>query len=153
MAEKELRWETLEYKYKEKSPDWFWAVGIIAVSLAVTSILFRNILFAVFILIGAFALALYSQRRPQKVNVVLGQRGVFINDRLRTYHELDSFWLEDRDGNPRILFKSQQLTSPFLIIPIEGIRSDTIREFLLNHLEEEEHTEPLSQKILEFLGF
>ena len=38
MAER-IRWSGYEFEYKEKTADWFWAVGIIVVSLAAISII------------------------------------------------------------------------------------------------------------------
>ena len=35
-----IEWDAHEYEHKERSADWFWAVGIISVSMAVAAIIF-----------------------------------------------------------------------------------------------------------------
>jgi hypothetical protein len=44
---------------------------------------------------------------------------------------------------------------PYLVILIdeEVVHPDEIRAFLLNHLHEEEHSEPFLEKLLVYLGF
>ena|SRR3989344_581869 len=153
MSERELTWQAFEYKWRERSPDWFWALAIIAVSLAIVAILFNNILFAAFIAIGSFTLAMYAKRPPQRISVTLTSQGIVINERVYSWSTLESFWLEDRDGDPRIIFKPLKVYLPFLITPVEGIQSDIIREYIDNFLPEEEHHEPITHKFMEYLGF
>ena len=45
-----IEWDAHEYEHKERNRDWFWAVGIISVSLAVVAVIFGNIIFAILIL-------------------------------------------------------------------------------------------------------
>ena len=46
--EVQLEWDVVETPATKKSVDWFWAVGIILLSLAVIAIVFGNPLFGVF---------------------------------------------------------------------------------------------------------
>lgn len=148
-----LIWTTLEYPYREKSSDWYWAVGIIAVSMAITSILFENLLFAVFIILSLFTLLLYSKHRPSQIEVKIGDRGIEEGKLRYPYRSLESFWVEDRYGEAKLILKSLRKTLPYITITIEGVESDTVRDHLRKYLPEEEHHEPLSKKIMEYLGF
>ena len=67
MAKPPFIWEAHEYIFQEKTSDWYWAVGIIAVSLAVLLIIFGNVLFALVVLIGSFTLSIFAARRPDLV--------------------------------------------------------------------------------------
>ncbi len=148
-----LVWTTLEYPYREKSSDWYWAVGIIAVSMAITSILFENLLFAIFIILSLFTLLLYSKHRPSVIEVKIGDKGIEEGKLKYPYRNLESFWVEDRYGESKLILKSLKKTLPYITITIEEISSDTVRDRLRKYLPEEEHTEPLSKKIMEYLGF
>src|SRR5438034_10739881 len=90
-----IEWEAHQYEYKERSSDWFWAVGIVAVSIAVTSVIFHNIIFGILVLVGAFALALFINREPGVVDVRVDERGV-TNDKMHyPYESLHSFWIDE----------------------------------------------------------
>ena len=157
MSDDKFTWQAYEYTYTEKSVDWFWAVGIIALSLAVTAVILGNLLFALLILIGSFALVLQAVRKPKQLTYELNERGVIVDTQLYPYGTLESFWVEHgappADGEEKIIIKSKKALMPYIVIPIEGVRSEDVRSYLLEHLPEEEHTEPTSQKIMERLGF
>jgi len=51
-----IEWDAHEYEHRERSPDWFWAVGIISVSVAVAAVIFGNIIFGILVIIAAFTL-------------------------------------------------------------------------------------------------
>ena len=148
-----IEWEDYEYEYRHKTSDWYWAVGIITVSIAVASILYGNILFAILIIIGAFTLSLHATHQPRIIHFELNDHGVVINKLLYPYNTLESFWVENRDNNNRILFKSKKLLMPYIVMPLGTIMPETAMAFLDMHLPEEEHLEPIFQKIMEYLGF
>ena len=153
MANREFEWRAFEYLHYEKTADWFWALGIITISIAVASILFKNILFAIFILLSGSVLGLYAKRRPQIISCRLTERGLQFGRNLYQYNSLESFWVETEDGEPKILLQSKRAVMPLIIVPILDRDAGIIRDFLSRYLREEEKTEPLSQKIMQFLGF
>ena len=72
---------------------------------------------------------------------------------LHRYDEIISFWVEDELGvNPLLLVDTTKFMSPNLIIPIEGVDPHEVRVFLQERVEEVPMKEPVSHKILEFLG-
>ena len=146
-------WHAYEYLYREKSTDWYWAVSIIAISMAVTSILFNNVLFAVFIILAFATLMMYSNRKPRLLQVKLGDRGVEEGRTHYHYSSIESFWVEDRHGVAKLIMKSKRKTLPYIIIPIVDTSADDVRDHIGQYLPEEEHTEPLAKQIMEYLGF
>ena len=148
-----LKWQTYEYVYKKKSADWFWAVGIIAVSVAVTSILFNNFLFGILILIAAGALMMYASREPLLLDIEIGMKGVRAGKDFYPYVNLESFWVASEDEWPRVILKTKATLSPLVVIGIEDMDADVIQEYLKSHLEEKEITEPLLEVLMEKLGF
>lgn len=148
-----VQWETVEYFHTEKSTDWFWAVSIVAVASAVTAIIFGNILLAVIIVVGAFALTMYAKRAPKDLIAEINDGGILFGDTYYPYANLESFWVDDNYHYDRLLVKSTKTFMPFIVIPLYGARPDDIRERLRPHLLEDEHHEPVVQQLMEYFGF
>jgi len=149
-----FRWQTYEYDHSEKSSDWYWALAIIAISSAVTAILFENILFALLILVGAFTIALFAVRKPNIVNFEVNNRGVAIDRTLYQYQALDSFWiLYKDDGDAVILLRSKKNLVPLIVVPLKSVDTESLHDYLLERLDEVEMDEPIAHRFLEFLGF
>lgn len=151
-----INWQALEYHHEPKSPDWFWAVGIIALCTAIISIIYGNILFAILVIVATFSLFMYAVRQPEFIEFELNRKGIVIEKKLYPYSTLQSFWVEEFNNihpHPKLLVKSQKIAMPLIVIPIAGIHPDDVRDFLRLYLPEEEQFEPLSQKLMEYLGF
>lgn len=149
-------WQAHEYYFQEKNSDWYWAVGIVGFSIAVIAAIFGNILFALLVLISTFALSMFASKEPRIIRFEINKSGIIIEKTLYPYATLESFWVEDNKhlNRPSQLFlKSQRTLVPLIAIPLEGVDPEDIRDFLLDHLLEDHHTEPLGQKILEYFGF
>lgn len=148
-----LRWSAYEHEHIERGSDWFWALGIAAVAIAITSILFHDILFAVLILIAAGTIALLAKQPPELVQFQLSHRGIRIGDTMHRFEEVISFWVEDHDvERPLLLVDTIKFMSPNLIIPIEHIDPHVVRAFLRERVEEVPMREPFAHKILEAFG-
>ena len=59
-----LYWETPEYEHHAKTPDWYWARGLVVLVFFVIAILLNNILFAVLIVLSGISLAIYCVLNP-----------------------------------------------------------------------------------------
>lgn len=155
MQQTQLEWTALEHEHIHKSSDWFWALGILAIAAATTSIIFNNVLFAIVILIGAFTVGMNALKPPAQVRFKITSRGIMINNTLYPYSSLESFWVADENKHeqPKLLVKSKKLLVPHIVIPIEGASPDDVRDYVLDYLDEEEDSESLAQKIMEFFGF
>lgn len=148
-----LRWNAYEHEHIERGSDWFWALGIVAVSAAITSILFHDFLFAILILLGAAIFGLLANVPPELVRFEVSDRGVRIGDTLHRYDEIISFWVEDEKGpHPQLLVDTTKPMAPNLIIPIHDVDPHTVRLFLREHAQEVPMKEPFAHKLLEFFG-
>lgn len=151
-----ITWETLDQIKNEKSSDWFWIVGIVAIAGAVLAIFFNNILLGLVILLSAFASFLLSNSPARMEYYELNNRGVIIGEEMYPYNSLDSFYVIDEDGfeRDRILIKSKKLFMPLIVMPLGNeVGVEEVREHLLEYVDEEEMTEPLSYYIMSLLGF
>ena len=150
----QITWQALEHRHTDKSNDWFWALGIVAISGAVVALLFKNFLFALLIVIGSFTMSLLAAREPRTLSFTLTERGILIDGSLYPYQMLVAFWIHDRQGEHSLLIiDSSRFLTPHLLISLEDTDADQVRTYLLEHLPEEELSEPFGQRLAEFFGF
>jgi hypothetical protein len=148
-----IRWRAYEHEHIERTSDWFWALGIFAVSTALICILFGNFLFGILILVAAFTLGVLAKSPPPLVEFELSDRGIRVGDTMHRYEEITAFWVEDHDANPPVLLVDTiKWLSPNLIIPLEGVDAQLVRAYLTERAEEVPMKEPIWHKILEFIG-
>jgi hypothetical protein len=154
MRDYEIEWQSHEYEFSKKTPDWFWALGIVSVAIAITSIILNNLLFAILVIVGTIALGAYAVRKPDLVKYRITQRGVMVEEILYPYNSLDSFWIEHDVEKPKLLITSKKILMPHIVIPInKEVDTDELRDYLLDYVDEEEQKEPLAARIMEYLGF
>lgn len=149
-----IQWEAHEYEHKQRSSDWFWVVGIITVSIAVTSIILGNIIFAILILIGAFALSIFIGRPPNTLSITVNERGITRNNIHYAYSTLKTFWIDTEHPHKKIIIQSEKLLMPLIIIPLgQDTDVENLHEKLSMFLSEKYHELPFVERLLEYLGF
>lgn len=148
-------WQSYEFDYKEKTADWFWAVGIITLSLVAIAIIYSNPLFAIFMLIAGFTIFANAKKSPRLINFEISTKGVKIDDTLYPYTNLKSFWVEDNGFTaPSLILHTEKFITPIIVVPIDTnlINHDELRHFLLKYATEEKLHQPFSHRVTEFLG-
>lgn len=153
MNKEKIQWKAYEYNHREKSSDWFWAVGIIAFSAATAAVIFNNTIFAIFIILSAFTLIMYAMRKPALINIELNNKGIIVDKYLYPYQNIEKFWIEEKQFGNIIIIKLFKKALPYTTIRTENTDTEEIRDFLSEHIKEEEIAEPLVQTIAEYLGF
>lgn len=155
LTKQPLSWSAHEYMHIEKNSEWFWALGLIGVAGAVAALTYGNILFSIVILLAAFVLALFAARKPEEFTFTLTQRGVRINDTLHPYQTLKSFSIEDISEKhiSKLVLETKKTLSLDIIIPLTNVDLEAVHDFLYDYLPEEDHEEPLANKIMEWFGF
>ena len=150
-------WHAHEYEHREKSRDWFLAIGIITASALIISVLFENYILAILIIISGACLMLFGNKEPDHVRFEINGAGVLIDNNLFPFGTLHSFWVENNDhlDSPSKLFiRSHRTFVPLIHIPlIIEINPEDVREHLLAHIAEEENYHSFSHHLLEKLGF
>lgn len=147
-----LEWTALEYEDKERSKDWFWALGVIVVTASIASIIFANYFFAALIVLSGTMLGFFAIRKPQTIPYELNVKGLRAGTRLFTYETINSFWVQEI--NPTLFIKSERFFMPIISIPIESNMIAEVHEiFTSQNIPEEEMKEHASDKIMESLGF
>lgn len=149
-----VRFKAHEYAHQPKRPDWFWALGIIAVAGAATSLIFGNFLFALLILVGAFVVSIFAHKQPAEFDFEISEKGISVGNNRYPYQTLESFWVSEvNPDKPLLIVESKRLFMPHITIPLTTTNPKAVRTFLAKHLKEEEHDNSLSEQIAEWLGF
>ncbi|MBI5003827.1 hypothetical protein HZC00_01910 [Candidatus Kaiserbacteria bacterium] len=149
-----LRWTAYEHEHIERAADWYWALGIVTLSVVVISVLLHNILFAIIMILATLTTLLLSRIPPQSVSFEISDRGIRTGHIFHRYNEILSFWVEDEtSGRPILLVDTTKWFAPNLIIPIEHIDPALVRAYLQERTTEKHMLEPWSHRILEFIGF
>lgn len=152
--EKTLSWKAPEHPVKDRDANWFVTVGVIAFSIALSAIIYGNILFAIFIVIAIFTLILFVIKKPRIITFTLTPKALLVDEEKYFYSSLESFWiLYKNEGATKLIIQSKKLLVPHLTILIEEIDPEDVQKYLLQHLPEEEVYEPLTQQIMDYLGF
>lgn len=151
----EFSWDTLEYEHREKSTDWYWALGILIVIGAVIAFITKNFLFGVLLLIGGFLIGLFAGKKNQPISIEISLRGILINNDLIGFNKVSSFWIyRNPFGVRKLILKTSRNFAPIISIPIpDDIRATELREFLLGIVPEIEMQESIIDLIMERIGF
>jgi len=154
-----LSWSALEYEEKERSSDWFWALGIIVVTSSIAAIIFGNYFFATLIILSGVLLGFFAIKKPDMVTYDLNDKGLVIRNRLYPYPNIKSFWVQiganpDTNVKPLFFIHSERIFMPIITIPIHEDLAEEIHSIMLEqNIPEVEMKEHPSEKIMEALGF
>ena len=154
-----LQWSALEYEEKNRSNDWFWALGIIIVTSSLAAIIFGNYFFAALLFLSGVLLGFFAIKKPDIVSYELNNQGLKIRTRLYPYENIKSFWVQidttpETKLNTILFIKSERLFMPILSIPIEDIMAPDIHSIMISkNIMEEEMKDHPSIKIMELLDF
>ena len=151
----QVAWSAHEHDHYEKTPDWYWGLGLLVLVLTIGAIFFNNVLLAILILLGGVMVGVYASRHPDRYEFALTPRGVIIHNKLYPYKTLESFWIDDihPHATPKLLLKSTKTFMPLIVVPLEDVDLELIHVYLNRHLPEVEKAEPLAHKLFELVGF
>jgi len=149
-----FEWQGREYKFEDKSADWYWALGIIALAAIVACVLFNNIILALVVGAGAISIALHAAKHPRIHRFQITEEGVAVDNNLYTYENMLHFSVleyADPTWPPSLSIKTKSLLVPHLLIPIVGHDPLEVYEYVLNHVPEGRHDESVIDRLVDML--
>ena len=151
----EYIWNSPEFEFKEKTKRWYWIVGVVAAVLIILAVIFQNYLFGFLILVGGFLMFSLATKEPLILPIEVSQHGIKIHDDMYSYAEISAFWIgENKNQEPILLFATNRRIAPIISVNIEShINIMQLREYLMEFTEELEIREPLTDKIIDRIGF
>ncbi len=148
-----IQWDAPEYYHQPRSADWFWSYGIIVISVAVLSVLFSNVLFAIFIILIGILAGYYAARTPDIIHCELQPLGILAGTMFYDYNDIKSFWVDDNHPHTKIVLLSKKILSTHIIIPVDDATHPIeIIEYLLPHIPQVKGEETFLHKLMEQIG-
>ena len=158
-SDEKLVWSALEYEEKERSTDWFWALGVIVVTSSIAAIIFGNYFFAALLILSGLLLGFFAVKKPDTVVYELNNKGLKIRNRLYPYENIKSFWVQadmsqETNLKPILFIHSERVFMPILSLPIDEMIAEDIHAIMTSqNVAEVEMKEHPGDIIMEVLGF
>ncbi len=163
-----IRWHVATHEHRERSNDWYWGFGIIALIAVGACIYFGNYLFAVILGLATLSIGLLLWRGPREHEIHVHPRGITLDGTLYPYDSLQSFWVHvenpydykipeelHAEFEPRahLLLSTHSYVHPRMAIPLADLdHAQEVRDYLAEFLEEVEQDRHLTEHIAEALG-
>jgi len=150
-----LIWEAFEFEEREKSVDWYWALGIIAVCAIVISIIYKNYLFAIFIAIGSATMGMFANQKPKMIKYELSHSGLRINEELMPLETIKGYAIREIGKNRKkiLIIESSRSFAHILTIPVEDSMVLAIKKEFTPKVPEKDLREPTAHQIMDAIGF
>ncbi len=153
MEHEVIQWDAPEYYHWPHSADWFWSYGIVVTSIAILSILFSNVLFAIFIVIAGILAGYYAARKPDIIHCELQPLGILAGKTFYDYNDIRSFWVDDNHPHAKLVLISKKLFSMHIVIPVDDTTHPAdITEYLIRHIPQVKGEETFLHKLMEQAG-
>jgi len=149
-AEQEIAW-TVARTHRERSTDWYWGLGTLALAGVLLSIfLFDNTLLAIILLIGAVSIGVLASREPREHAVKIDPRGLVVDGTRYPYSSVHSFWVEHETSSPRLFVSMTGILSPHFSFELKDEAQGTqVRAFLKRYAAEEEQGPHIGEHLAE----
>ncbi len=154
-----ITWQAPEHEHREHGSDWFWVVGIIALSLSVAFVITGNILLSIIIFLGVGMLLFHAKTPPKIINYEISRKGIIAGKKIYLWESLESFWILEKDTTSRfhsdakILLRSNKPLSLHIAIPLDTYALTKVYNALARILPEEHQMEPAAERLMRNLGF
>jgi hypothetical protein len=148
-----IEWSAPEYKHKEKSVDFIWTIGLVALVSCIIALWLKNYLFSVFIFISGACLILFSIRHPQDINFSIETDGITLGKEKYDWKKIKFFNIKKNKDEALLLIEIDKYLLPIYTIPLPLDKADQVRTSLLKVLQIKELEESKSMKFMEKLGF
>ncbi len=148
-----IEWTVPEYKHKEKSVDFLWAIGLIALVVCGIAIWRNNYLFSVFVLISGATLILFSIRHPEDIMFSIETSGLTMGKDKYEWKVVKGFNIKKENDEAKLLVELDKYLLPIYTIPLPFELAGEVKESLLKFIPNTELEESKSMKFMEKIGF
>ncbi len=159
MDHNHITWSAPAYDHTEHHADWYWAVSIISISLAVAFFIIGDALLSIIVILGIGTLLFHAKHPPEIIECEISRNGIRAGKTLYLWETLESFWILDEHEtekeyvSAKLLLTSKKSFMPHIVIPLGSSDHDELRHALSSMLPEEPQAEPLPDRLMRKLGF
>ncbi len=151
--DQELSWQVASHTTRERSNDWYWGLGGIAIAGIVLSIVFGNALLAIIIVLGAFSMGYLTIQAPREHTITAGPRGIAVDGTRYPWRGVRSFWVEHGNDNPRLFVTMNGIIAPHISLYLaDSAEADSVRKTLKRYVPEVEQGPQLGEQLSNMLG-
>ncbi len=148
-----IRWTTHEFEKKDRHPDWIWIAGGVALVVAIIAFFYGNIFFGIFAVIAGASVIFFALRDPKHITITLTKEDIIIDEAHIPYTNIEKFWLDESGKTAKLLLAVKKGFIPILVVPIDSVSTESVREFLKHHTVESEIPLSFSTQVFDRLGF
>jgi hypothetical protein len=145
-----LKWLFPSFQQHERGLGWYIAAGIVAVGLFVYSIVTKNFLFAIIIILIAIIVIGKDFVSPHQVQFMVDEDNVTIGDRTYRFREFATFWLAYEPPQVKMLYlEFKSGVRPSYPIPLVNENPLRVRAVLQKYIREdlEREAEDLTDRL------
>jgi hypothetical protein len=150
-----IEWPVSEYSHKERSADWFWALGLITVVVCGIALWFHNYIFAIFLFISGCCLIMFTLRHPEDVTYTIASRGLTMGRELFEWKNIKGWNIkeDEKDIYAKLFVETNKYFLPVYSIPLPKEKVKEVKETLQKITPRLEIEESASMLFMEKLGF
>lgn len=147
-----IEWKAPEYKHKERSMDFFWTIGIVAIVSAIIAIWFGNYVFAIFIIVAGGCLIMFTFKKPENIEFAIDNDGLHIGKDMYPWKNIKSF--DVKEGMPfgKLMVETSRKFLPIFTIPLPSDISNQVEDEFEKIAERKEIAESQSMAFAEKIG-
>lgn len=134
----ELTWTFPEFQKHSRSRRWWTIFTIVDLIAFVYAIFSANFLFALILIMITGIVIFREYHQPEQITLSITQDGIFLDDRLYVWKEIESFWFIYEPPEVKNLYLSfKSYFRPTLTVPLMEQNPIAIRKLLADFLEED----------------
>ncbi len=146
-------WSVTTHEHRERSTDWYWGLGLIAIVGAGAAVFFSNVLLAVIVLLGLGSIGFLAARGPREHLIKIDARGLSIDGTRHPWESVVSFWVEHETDTPRLFLSMKGALMPFVSLDLDNReQGDAVRSHLAAYAAEVEQGPHLGERLAEIFG-
>lgn len=145
-----LKWLFPSFQRHERGLTWYVMAGAVAIALFVYSIVAKNFLFSIIIILIAIVVVAKDFIHPHQVEFIVDEDGVTIGDRTYRFREFATFWLAYEPPQVKMLYlEFKSGVRPSYPIPLVNENPLRVRSVLQKYIREdlEREAEDLTDRL------
>lgn len=149
----EMSWSVMTHQHRERSTDWYWGLGVLALAGAAAAIFFGNVLFAIIIVMGASSIGFLAARGPREHAIKMDDRGLSVDGTRYPWTAVHSFWVEHDEETPYLFITMRGAFSPRIMVELDSRQQgDDVREHLRQRVAQEEQGPHIGERLANIFG-
>ncbi len=137
-----LTFTSLEHKHYNRGVDFYWAVGLIAVAVAVVAFILKDGLYGLLVIIGAGLYGYSSWKKPQAITVTITDKDISIGEDLYPITTITAFRILDIKDEKELVLNIRRTYHPMVSVSIPDGLEMQLKEILSRMLNESQDLVP-----------